>query len=288
MRPFAIFLLFLAGTLLVAALLYYPVWLAVAPLTSMEPHKLLNRLAKVLALGYFFVLIRQIGMASPGALGYGLPPAPFLTQVGLGLVLGMAMLSALAGALIVLGVRLPAGAATEPARLILRALLTGLAVALVEETFFRGAVYGAIRRRSSVATAAGLSSLFYAALHFLDPRPLPEGAEVGWTTGLHLLASDFHRLADPAVLDSFAALFAVGMLLALVRERTGGIALCIGLHAGWVTVIQAFTKLTDLSPASDLLFLVGSYDHVIGWLALGWVAVIAMLYASLSRRSGPA
>ncbi|MGD2082663.1 MAG: CPBP family intramembrane metalloprotease [Chromatiales bacterium] len=288
MRPFGIFLLFLAGTLLAAALLYYPAWLAIAPLGDIEPHKLLNRLAKLLALGYFFVLIRQIGMASPRALGYALPPGRFLRELTLGLAFGAAMLMALSGALLALGVRIPAAGSSNLPALLATGLLSGLAVAFIEETFFRGAVYGAIRRRASLAVAGTLSSAFYAGLHFLGPRRLPGDATVGWTTGLELLATDFHRLADPAILDSFAALFAVGSLLALVRERTGNIALCIGLHAGWVMVIKVTRSLTELRPDAHLGVLVGEYDHFIGWLAFAWVSLIAALYWSLTRPEGAA
>ena len=284
MRPFGVFLLFLAGTLLAAALLFYPAWLVLGHLGDLPPHKLLNWLAKLLALGYFFVLIRQIGMASASALGYGLPPARFLGRLALGLVAGAAMLAALGGAMLALGIRLPAARDADIAHLLAVGLLSGLAVAFVEETFFRGAVYGAIRRETRTVTAAGLSSLFYAALHFLAPRPLPADAAIGWTTGLELLATDFHGLADPSSLDSFAALFAVGVLLALVRERTGNIALCIGLHAGWVLAIQTIKGLTDLHPQGEFGFLVGGYNGVVGWLAAAWVALIAVVYGALGRR----
>ncbi len=286
MRAFGIFLLFLAGTLIAAALLIYPAWLALSPIADIPPHQLINKLAKVLALIYVFVLVRQLGMNDRVSLGYGLPRRRFLREIGRGWVLGVVMLAVLAGALMMLGVRTP-----DPAHWGIRTLakglpgglLAGLAVAFIEETFFRGVVYGAIRRETAAPSAAVLSSLFFAGLHFLRPQALPADQAIGWTSGLQVLATELQTFTTPAFLDTFCALFCVGMLLALVRERTGNIALCIGLHAGWVLVIKLTRTLTDAHASADLVFLVGRYDGVTGWLAAAWVTLIAGVYWARSR-----
>jgi len=290
MKVFAIFLLFLLGSLLAAALLFYPTWLGVSLLGEIPPHKLLNRLAKVLALLYFFLLLRQIHMNDPRALGYALPARRFIAHIGLGVALGTTMLLILSLALTVLDVRVADsdrwGQWERLPSLLLGGLGAGLAVAFIEETFFRGAMYGAIRRSGSMLRAATLSSVFYAALHFLGPRALPPDTLVGWGTGLEILANNFHRFADPSILSSLVALFSVGMLLALVRERTGNIALCIGLHTGWVMTIKATKWLTDVDTSADLVFLIGPYDGITGWLATAWVGVVALVYGWMSRDTG--
>jgi len=79
-------------------------------------------------------------------------------------------------------------------------------------------------------------------------------------------------------LDSIVSLFLVGVLLALVREGRGQIGWCIGLHAGWVFVIQMTRKLTDGNAASGLAFLAGDYDGIIGWLAAVWIGALAALF----------
>ena len=76
----------------------------------------------------------------------------------------------------------------------------------------------------------------------------------------------------------------VGVFLALVREGTGHIGWCIGLHAGWVFVIQLTRRLTDGNPSSDLAFLTGDYDGIIGWLAMAWIGLLAAGYWRWSRR----
>lgn len=79
-------------------------------------------------------------------------------------------------------------------------------------------------------------------------------------------------------LDSLTAVFAAGVLLALVRERTGHIGWCIGLHAGWIFVIQVTRRVTDVNSASDLAFWVGGYDDFIGWLAVAWIGALTVAY----------
>jgi membrane protease YdiL (CAAX protease family) len=79
-------------------------------------------------------------------------------------------------------------------------------------------------------------------------------------------------------LDSFVALVMVGVFLALVRERTGHIGWGIGLHAGWVFVIQVTRRVTEEDPQAPLAFLTGDYDGVIGWLGAAWISLLAVLY----------
>ena len=64
----------------------------------------------------------------------------------------------------------PAGEAAERmadgSHLILGGVLTGLTVALIEETFLRGAMLTAIKRESGARVAIVLTALVYAATHF--------------------------------------------------------------------------------------------------------------------------
>jgi hypothetical protein len=84
--------------------------------------------------------------------------------------------------------------------------------------------------------------------------------------------------------DSFVALAMLGVLLALVRLRTGAIAAGIGLHAAGVAFIAILREATLVNPNTEYASLVGSYDGVIGWAALVWFAAITATFAFLSRR----
>jgi hypothetical protein len=163
--------------------------------------------------------------------------------------------------------------------------LTGLAVALVEETFFRGLMFRAVFRESGLAVAALATALLYSAIHFLARVRLPQD-EISWDSGLALLGVAFSRFADPAsIVDSFITLALVGLLLALVRHRTGSIAAGIGLHMGWVCVIKATTGVTADNADGNWSFLVSSFDGYTGWLVAAWAAIlIAVAWAG----TGPA
>jgi membrane protease YdiL (CAAX protease family) len=171
------------------------------------------------------------------------------------------------------------------AGLIIGGVLSGLAVAFIEETFFRGVLFTAVRRTSSVAAAVIAPSLLYAALHFLGGRLRVPADEVSWQHGFLVLARLFERYANPLeFIDSFLALLMLGILLALIRVRTGAIAACIGLHAAGVCTIAVLRKATAVDVTSEHAAWVGSYDGVIGWGALIWFVVIALVYMWLSQK----
>jgi membrane protease YdiL (CAAX protease family) len=98
-----------------------------------------------------------------------------------------------------------------------------------------------------------------------------------------MVAAVFTEAAQGRHLDSFVALLMVGVFLALVRERTGHIGWGIGLHAGWIFVIQTSRRVTEDHPDSSLAFLTGDYDGVIGWLAAAWISLLAALYWRWTR-----
>ena len=130
---------------------------------------------------------------------------------------------------------------------------TALAVALVEEAFFRGALYGLVRRTARAGTALVFVAALFAVLHFLKPPPnaVPL-AEVRWFSGFVMLPRAFWQWGDPQlVLGGFVTLFAVGLVLGYARWRTGALWLPIGLHAGWVFGLKSFNKISrHLSPPS--------------------------------------
>ncbi len=100
-----------------------------------------------------------------------------------------------------------------------------------------------------------------------------------------MLSGALHKYATPELhYDSFIALFAVGLFLALVREHTGSIALGMGMHTGWVFVIKLTKKATETDWQSPYSTLIGHYDGVIGWLATGWIGVITLGVYWWSRR----
>ncbi len=285
MRSFILFVALLAGSLVLAAALTYPAWLLVG-IVSVEPvHRVMNRVAMLIALIGLVVLTRKLGLSNRDAMGYGLPRRQFLQQVLLGWLCGLALMVPLVSLLLGLDVReLKAGFEGNFAVLVIGGIVSGLAIALIEETFFRGVLFTAIRRSSSITAAILAPSLLYAALHFLGGRLRIPADEVSWIHGFAVLGRLFERYSQPlAFIDSFIALATLGVLLSLVRLRTGAIAACIGLHAAGVAVIAVLRASTAVNPDAPYATIVGTYDGVIGWAALLWFATIATAYAFASR-----
>lgn len=289
MRPTAVFFLFLLLCLALAALLAVPLmqtgWL------EYPPQRVMGRLAQIFVLLGLWPFLKFVGLADRASLGYDLTRPRFVVSVGLGWLLGVLILLALALALMALEIRVPDPGALRPGPLVERvvgALVGGLLIGVLEETFFRGALFAAIRRRESVAAAAVWSAALYALLHVMKPGALPAGVAFDASGAFAMVSGVLTDVFQWRHLDTLAALFAVGVFLALVRERTGHIGWCIGLHAGWVLVIQTLRRISDGNPQAPLAFLAGDYDGVIGWLAAAWIGALSWLYWRLSApRSRP-
>jgi membrane protease YdiL (CAAX protease family) len=279
-RTFALFVALLALALLAAAALTYPAWLLVGTVSVEPVHRVMNRLAMLIALVGLVVLTRRLGLSSRAALGYGLPRVEFLRQLGIGWIAGIALMLPLVALLLTLGVRqIKPGLDGDLLPLVLQGLLSGFVVAFIEETFFRGILVTAVARTSGVLAAIVAPSVLYGALHFLGGRLSVRPEEVSWVHGFQVLSRLFERYAQPlAFVDSFLALVALGILLALVRLRTGAIAACVGLHAAGVCTIFILRDTTAVNSQAKLASIVGTYNGVIGWAAFVWFAAIVAAY----------
>lgn len=124
------------------------------------------------------------------------------------------------------------------------ATLAAVAVALVEEILFRGALFGSLRRGHGFVVAAIWSSAIYALLHFLE-KPEFVG-RVEWTSGFEVLGGMLGGLWNwKAMVPAFLNLTLVGVMLALVFERTGSLFFAMGLHAGFVFFLKSLGFLTN-------------------------------------------
>ena len=285
MKPTAIFFLFLLVCLAAGALLTYPV--VQTTLVDAPPHRIATRLTQLFILAGFWPFVRVLGLNNRLAFGVGAGRAELGRSLVLGWLMGVGILAALSFSLYGLGVRVPAPPVSGlPCKLIevgLQALAAGMLIAMVEEVFFRGTLFSAVRRQGSAAHAMLWSSFLYALLHFLKPHALGPVYAVDWTLSWTLFAGTFTDFPGREELDSMLALFLAGLLLAAVRERTGHIGYCIGIHAGWVFVIKLTRFLTDGNPTSPYAFLVGDYDGLTGYLAALWLGLLLFLWWGINR-----
>jgi membrane protease YdiL (CAAX protease family) len=138
-------------------------------------------------------------------------------------------------------------------------------------------------------TATILTSLIYALTHFVSSYHIAE-SQIGWRSGLDMLAGSFGAFARPLqVSDAYICLFAVGVVLATVRMQTGNIAASLGLHAGWVWVITFVRETSIADPANPLHGLLSRFDGVVGWLVCAWTVLVGFalqrLYGARALRS---
>jgi len=276
------FLIYLGVALLLTALLYYPVYLTLDAIWEIRPDRVFYRLAMMIAALGFWPFLKLQGINDRYALGYSLDRRQFLVTFSRGLGIGILIMNAHAMLLVLLGARDP-----EPGNIhsstvlyaLLSGLLSGILVAFIEESFFRGAMQYQMRRNTPFLATVFMTNLLYAAVHFTRP-PIPaESMIIDWNNGWEMLAGMFHQFENFAgIADSYVALFAAGLLLSLVRERSGNIALCIGIHAGWVLIIKLTREVTSAATNTPAAMLIGSYDGIIGWAATAVLVLVTLWY----------
>ena len=290
MRTFLRFLALFAIGFAVMAALSYPLYAWLTPGYDVAFHRVGTRLGMLTLLIGFVLTARRMGLADRDSLGYGLPRAAFLRETAVGLALGVVTMLPIVALMFALDLRVLRGDIAIDhallAQLLVRGAVSGLAVALIEETFLRGALQTGITRESGVRLAIVLTSLLYAATHFIGRMRIAPADVDAWS-GVELIRGTLAAFAEPlAIGDAFICLALVGALLGLVRARTGNIAACIGLHAGWVWVITFVRETSQPDPAQPLAFLLSNFDGVVGWLVAAWTLVIGVaLHALYARRT---
>jgi membrane protease YdiL (CAAX protease family) len=294
MRTFAYFLGLILLGLASIGIFTYPAWLLLHPHFEFPFHRIGERIG-MLALGFGFLLTaRRLGLSDRTSLGYGLARRRFAREASIGLALGVVTMSAVVGLMTALGLLDWTAAADVTAaalvKLIVLRLVSGLAVAFIEETFLRGAMHTGIERESGSRAAVILTAVVYSATHFFASFRIP-AAEVSASSGVALLAGTLQSFAHPlGIADAFLCLMAVGILLGRVRAATGNIAACIGLHAGWVWVMLVVHALAQPVKVAPLSFLLSRFDGFVGWLVLAWTIPLGLalqrFYAADSGAKG--
>lgn len=280
MRAFAWFLLLIAASLAAMAALTYPAWLLLHPHFDFPFHRIGERIGMLAFLVGFLLIARRLRLADRGSLGYGAPRRVFVRELCVGLGLGVLTMSAVTASMAVLGLldfqRAGSYGSGALAALIAKRLASGLAVALIEETALRGAMFTGIRRESGTLAAIVLTSIVYSFTHFLGSFHIAAAQVTAWS-GVSLLHGTLQSFDHPlGIADAFLCLTAVGAVLALVRSITGNIAAGMGLHAGWVWVMLVVHELSQPNRASPLSFLLSRHDGFTGWLVLGWTVVLGI------------
>lgn len=239
-------------------------------------HKTVSKLTLILLLIGVFPLRKKLSF-SWGELGFA-PPRAFFNQLGQGLLLGLLTLLPVLLTLYALDVHVwdssrhwTAGKLVERMGL---GLLLSLLIGIGEELLFRGLLLSLLRRYLPVWLAIGLGSLYFAALHFLKSKNQIPYEQQTVFSGFELMAEAFANWLNPEIISALIALFFVGAFLAVIRTQVPqSLGLCIGCHAGWVWQIKLSKDLFNVNSDAAYLYLVSSYDGVVGPLVSIWLAI---------------
>ena len=276
MRPIRLLLIYLAFIFLGAALIAPWIYDAVQLLgktgdlfqgIAREPfHRYVNRCLIVLALAGMWPFLRALEIRHWTDLGFA-PLRLHWRNAASGFWVGFASLALLAGLVIASGTRSLdlAQSAAPLASNLAGAILTGIIVAMLEETLFRGALFGTLRKTQPWPFALLISSAVYAIVHFFAKAAPPPSVTLlsGFTTLGEMLRgfTDFKILVP-----GFLNLLMVGAILALMFQRTGNLYFSIGLHAGWIFWLKSYGLLTNRGSGTNTWFW-GGGKMIDGWLA---------------------
>jgi membrane protease YdiL (CAAX protease family) len=230
-------------------------------------HRIFDRAVMLVALAGLWPLLRVIGFRFWSDIGY-VRARGWWRHALAGYVLGVATLTIMVAFIVVFGGHhlVFAKSSGQMADAAVKFFFVGVAVAVIEETFFRGALQGALQRRLNAALAVVVVSVVYSAAHFLKPNGVNiPGSGVTWTSGGQCLVWIVTQsLVQKGVFVGFVSLFLAGCVLGLAYAKTQALYLPIGLHAGWVLVNEFMRWSATLDVTQD----VASWPMLVALLVL--------------------
>ena len=289
MRPATLISSYFAAIFIGGALIAPAVYHLVQTLAESAPalkglaghpfHRYVDRSFMIIGILGLVPVLRRLGMKSWAEVGLT-PFSQGKREALKGFLFGFLSLALAIVVVIGLGGRMFRGEQTGAAILghLGNAVLAAILVAALEELFFRGVVFGALRKQFSWRSALLVSSAVYAILHFLARVQAPP--EVHWWSGLALLPHKLRGFGDvQQLVPAFFNLLLAGIMLGLAYQRTGTLWFSFGLHAGWIFWLKTYGFTTD-NVAGAQTWIWGSAKLIDGWVA---GVVLALLLALLLK-----
>jgi membrane protease YdiL (CAAX protease family) len=163
-----------------------------------------------------------------------------------------------------------------------RIIGTAAVVSCLEEFFFRAVLLGLAVRALGAPGGIALSTMVFAAVHFLRPARLPDTGPVTWMSGWDQLFSFVHGLPSwPLLAAGVFTLLLSGWILAWTVLRTRSLWMAVGLHAGWVFGQQSLQLVAkyEVRPPESLLPWIGP-NLVSGAVPTGILPMVALALAA--------
>ncbi len=219
---------------------------------------------------------RDLNLDSLVSRGFKHPLAPSVARAIRGFVVAMcaiAILFALALAVGGAGV----GDHTAAAALIPKYLLSAIAIAIIEEAFFRAFLLGGMMEDFGNRVALIASAAIYALAHLVrsPARYYVSGYEPA--AGLFNLAHSVDQFSNPAIaIPTLIGLFLLGLVLGEAYILTGSVYFSMGLHCGFVLGAKLWPKIILNRAAITWWIAGGGAIPLIGGAA-AWVIAIVIL-----------
>ena len=226
--------------------------------------------------------LRCVGANSLRGAGLAMRPE-WRRELGFGFAIGFGSLALVAALALVFGGR-ELNLDHEAARWfkhLLNATLAAIIVSFIEEVFFRGAIFGGLRKQHGLVAAALVSSMLYAIVHFFERSIWTE--PVTWSSGLVLLPRMLRGFGElEQLIPGFLSLTLAGMMLALAFRKTRALYFSMGLHAGWIFWGKSYGFLTKPVEGANEWFW-GTGKLTDGWLAF---ALLSGMFVGFWRWQG--
>ena len=219
---------------------------------------------------------RDLNLVSLLSRGFKHPAGPSIARAIRGFVVAMLAIAILFGLALGVGGG-GAGNHGAAAALIPKYFLSAIAIAFIEEAFFRAFLLGGMAGDFGNRVALIASAAIYAVAHLVrsPARFYVTGYEPA--AGLMTLAHSVDQFTNPAIaIPTLIGLFLLGIVLGEAYILTGSVYFSIGLHCGFVLGAKMWPKIILNRAAIPWWIAGGGAIPLIGGAA-AWVIAIAIL-----------
>lgn len=221
---------------------------------------------------------RDLNLVALLSRGFRHPAAPSIARAIRGFAVAMIAIAILFGLAVAVGGG-GIGDHEAAAALIPKYFLSAIAIAFIEEAFFRAFLLRGMTGDFGNRVALIASAAIYAIAHLVrsPARFYVTGYEPA--AGLITLAHSIDQFADPAVaIPTLIGLFLLGIVLGEAYILTGSVYFSIGLHCGFVLGAKMWPKIILNRAAIPWWIAGGGAIPLIGGAA-AWVIAIGILAA---------
>ena len=238
--------------------------------------RIFDRTVMVTLLIAMLFAARDLNLVSLLSRGFKHPAAPSIARAIRGFVVAMIAIAVLYGLALAVGGG-GVGNHGAAAALIPKYFLSAIAIAFIEEAFFRAFLLGGMASDFGNRVALIASAAIYAVAHLV--RSPARFYVTGYqpAAGLITLAHSIDQFKDPAIaIPTLVGLFLLGIVLGEAYILTGSVYFSIGLHCGFVLGAKMWPKIILNRAAIPWWIAGGGAIPLIGGAA-AWVIAIAIL-----------